>query len=60
MPYFYWSKNEIKVAQLYKNNYWVYLVNREEMNNENYIPIMKQNPIKSILNKVKWSKDVEC
>ena len=22
MPYFYWSKNEIKVAQLYKNNYW--------------------------------------
>lgn len=60
MPYFYWSRNEINIAKLYKDKYWVYLVNRKEMNDENYIPIMKQNPINSILNNVKWNKDIEC
>jgi len=35
-PYFYWSRNEVKVAETEKNNYFLYLVNRDEMNDIDY------------------------
>jgi hypothetical protein len=58
-PYFYWSRNEMKVARQKQNNYWIYLVNRKEMNNAGYEPIMKQNPIENILNDENWNKQIE-
>ena len=58
-PYFFWSRNEFNVAKRKSKKYWVYLVNRTEMNNENYEPIMKQNPIESILNNEDWKKQIE-
>jgi hypothetical protein len=58
-PYFYWSKNEVEVAERKLNNYWIYLVNRNEMNNEGYKPIMVQNPFENILKNDNWDKQVD-
>jgi hypothetical protein len=58
-PYFFWSRNEFNVAKQKSEKYWVYLVNRTEMNNEDYEPIMKQNPIESILNNENWNEQIE-
>lgn len=59
-PYFFWSRNEYNVAKQKKDDYWVYLVNRSEMNNANYVPIMIQNPYREILfNNMNWDKQIE-
>lgn len=59
VPYFFWSRNEYIVAKRKQEEYWIYLVNRKEMNNENYQPIMKQNPYESILKDDTWNKQVD-
>jgi len=56
---FYWSKNEIEEAKMKKNEYYLYLVNRSEMNIKGYKPIMIKDPYKNILNDEKWKKTVE-
>jgi hypothetical protein len=60
IPYFFWSKNEYSVAKLKKDEYWLYLINRSEMNKAEYVPIMIQNPFKEILCKNdSWDKQIE-
>ena len=54
---FYWSKNEVRVAKEERNNYFLYLVNRDEMNDIDYSPIMIQNPFESVFNNKEWSKE---
>lgn len=58
-PNFYWSKNEIEVARREQDNYFLYLVNRDEMNNENYRPMMIQNPYKNVFQHKDWRKDCQ-
>jgi len=58
-PYFYWSRNEYTVAKRKKQEYWIYLVNRSEMNNENYKPLMLQDPFNGILKNDDWDKQVD-
>lgn len=58
-PYFYWTRNEMEKAKKMKGNYVIYLVNRDEMNNEDYEPGMFFNPIETILNDENWSKEVD-
>lgn len=59
-PYFFWSRNEYSVAKLKKDDYWLYLVNRSEMNKAEYVPIMIQNPYEEILsNDEYWVKQIE-
>lgn len=58
-PYFYWSKNEVATAEKYKENYYIYLVNRDEIKNPDYKPTMISNPIKNILNNNNWEKIVD-
>lgn len=58
-PYFYWTQNEIKTAQKKADNYFLYLVNREEISNENYTPNMIMNPIVNILDNEDWIKNVD-
>lgn len=59
-PYFYWTKNEINVAGRHAENYFIYLVNRDEMNNVGYVPRMISNPVKNILeNGEEWQKSVD-
>lgn len=58
-PYFFWSRNEYLTAKRKKEEYWIYLVNRKEMKNKKYKPIMKQNPYESILKDNIWEKHVD-
>lgn len=58
-PYFYWTKNEISVAKKIGHNYFVYLVNRDEMKNAAYTPEMIPNPVKNILKNKNWNKEVD-
>lgn len=57
-PQFYWSKNEYMVAERMKEKYWLYLVNREEMSYQGYIPIMIQDPYR-LLTDTSVSKTIE-
>lgn len=60
IPYFFWTRNEYSVAKLKKDDYWLYLVNRSEMNNAEHVPIMIQNPYEEILsNNENWVKYIE-
>lgn len=57
---FYWSINEIETAKELGDDYWLYLVNRSEMNKAEYVPIMIQNPYQEILsNDENWDKQIE-
>jgi hypothetical protein len=56
---FFWSRNEIDVAKMKENEYFLYLVDRSKINNENYIPTIIQNPYENVLNKDKWKKRIE-
>lgn len=58
-PYFYWSQNEIRVAQEEQDNYFLYLVNRDEINNHDYQPLIIQNPYKNVANSSDWKKDCQ-
>jgi len=58
-PYFFWSRNEMNIARIKGDNYYLYLVNRDEMHLELYTPIIIQNPHKSVLNNSMWIKEIE-
>lgn len=59
-PSFHWSRNEIDVAKFKKNQYFIYLVDRDKMNETGYIPTIIQNPYDSVLsNDTGWNKRVE-
>ncbi len=59
-PSFHWSRNEIDVARFKKEQYFIYLVDREKMSEESYIPTIIQNPYESVLeNDIEWNKRVD-
>ena len=58
-PHFYWTSNEINKAKELMGDYVIYLVNRDEISNEDYEPEMFFNPIESILNNNRWIKEVD-
>lgn len=59
-PSFHWSKNEIEVARIKKDSYFIYLVDREKMMNETYEPVTIQDPYeKLIINPIGWDKKIE-
>ena len=47
-PSFYWSENEVRVAKEKREQYYLYLINRDEMENQNYNPIIIRNPFSSL------------
>ncbi len=59
-PYFFWSRNEYSVAKRKKEEYWLYLINRLEINKPHYTPFIIQNPYESILlDDLTWYKQIE-
>jgi hypothetical protein len=60
-PYFYWSRNEYLVAKLKGNQYWLYLVNRSKICNDNYKPEKIQNPFHNVLGEhnIEWIEEVD-
>ena len=58
-PYFYWTRNEVNVAIELAESYFIYLVNRDEIENSDYEPEMISNPIKNILESDVWCKKID-
>lgn len=58
-PYFYWSRNEVSVAQSKMNQYFLYLVNLDEIDNPSYEPMIIQNPAIDVLDGEGWEKTVD-
>lgn len=59
--YFYWSRNEYKVAKLKGHSYWLYLVNRSKLKTEGYEPEKYQDPFNTILgdHNIDWVEEVD-
>ncbi len=57
----YWSRNEIDIARIKKDNYYLYhLVDRNKLKNKDYKPIIIQNPYENVFkNQIKWSQRIE-
>jgi len=51
---FYWSKNEIEVAKRERDNYFLYLVDINQIKDVGYMPMIFQNPSISILQNSDW------
>ena len=58
-PNFFWSRNEIEVARLKKEKYFLYLVDRDKMKFDYYTPMIIQNPYQSVLKNDIWNKRAE-
>lgn len=56
---FYWSKNEVEKAKQLKTKYYLYLVDRSLMNDNDYVPKIFQNPYKKIFENDIWKKETE-
>lgn len=56
---FYWSKNEIEIAQLKGESYYIYLVNLNKISEANYIPEIIKNPAVAIINSDEWFVDAQ-
>lgn len=57
---FYWSRNEIDVARVKKDEYFLYLVDRSKMSDSEYSPTIIKNPYEKIIrNSEEWEKRVE-
>lgn len=56
---FYWSRNEIEVAKIKRNEYFLYLVDRSKISIDGYSPTIIQDPYENVLRNEKWNKTVE-
>lgn len=57
---FYWSRNEIDIARIKKENYFLYLVDRSKLKNKDYKPLIIQNPYENVFkNDKKWKQRIE-
>lgn len=48
-PYFFWSNNEAQIAKKKGASYFLYLVDRNRMNEKNYRPMQIANPNEAVL-----------
>ena len=56
--YFYWSKNEIEVSKKKRENYYIYLVDRDSLTTADYTPNIIKNPYEFFLkNSNEWTKE---
>ncbi|MCX6717068.1 MAG: DUF3883 domain-containing protein, partial [Candidatus Taylorbacteria bacterium] len=59
-PSFHWSRNEIDIARIKKQHYFLYLVDREHISKMSYIPLIIENPYEQIIEKSStWNKRIE-
>lgn len=58
---FFWSENEMKVAERLRDNYWIYFISGINLSNRtgSIRPLMFQNPIRSILHDESFSKSAQ-
>lgn len=53
---FHWSRNEIDVARLRRDKYFLYLVDRSSMHDPSYEPIVLRDPYVGIMKNDMWLK----
>lgn len=51
---FFWSKNEIDMAKIKSELYYLYLVNLRKINTPDYRPTIINNPAKNVLDSDEW------
>ena len=56
---FFWSRNEFEIAKLRGDKYYLYLVNLSRINDEDYAPVMIQNPAVSVMRSSDWCVESE-
>lgn len=57
--HFHWSQNEIEKAELMGDSYFLYLVDDDCIDKEDYEPIIIQNPVKNVLQSDDWMKNAD-
>lgn len=59
-PNFYWSRNEIDIAKIKRERYFLYLVDRSKISEEKYAPTIIQDPYSQIVkNESEWDLRAE-
>ncbi|MCP1187466.1 DUF3883 domain-containing protein [Paenibacillus sp. 1781tsa1] len=56
---FYWTRNEIAVSLKKKSNYFLYLVDRDKMDQEKYRPLIIPNPYEDIFENQNWKREAQ-
>ena len=57
---FFWSRNEVEKAKLYREMYFIYLVDRSSMDDDGYRPEIIQDPYMSIFKiENNWMKECQ-
>lgn len=51
---FYWSRNEYEIAKLKGNTYYLYLVDLNRIDEQDYSPQMIQNPAVNVMDTEEW------
>ncbi|RLC76889.1 MAG: hypothetical protein DRJ03_18575 [Chloroflexi bacterium] len=54
---FYWSVNEVRIAQMKGTKYFLYLVDRQYIDDEDYEPLIIQDPYLRVFLSNAWNKD---
>lgn len=54
---FYWSKNEVEIARIKKDEYFIYLVDRDRLSEDNYVPTIIKNPYTEVYKNEVWVKE---
>ena len=57
--YFFWTRNEVKVAKEYGEDYCLYLVDRNQIDNPDYEPVIIADPAKNVLHNDAWVKVID-
>lgn len=59
-PYFFWSRNEIDIARIKRDSYYLYLVDRSKMIFRDYVPLIIRDPYENVLkNNLEWEQRIE-
>ena len=56
---FYWSSNELQVAKIKEEHYYLYLVDLSKINSDSYVPVIISNPAKMIMESTDWLVEAE-
>ncbi len=55
--YFHWSYKQIETAEKYKETYFLYIIDRSKIEEDNYEPLIVKNPYRNIYKSDDWDKE---